>query len=160
MKDDSGACAVFTKQGSPASHMTAAKVMDVIARLLDCDRQAADAISAYTQVKMEDEQKRLKIPKSECPDVWTRLPKHKRPKSWEYIENPVVFLERKIFGHLLAGLLWERQFEKALMELGCEKVPNCECFFVHRKQNYSYRSLWMTSKWRERSRIQLLCGRN
>ena len=28
--------------------------MDVIARLPDCDGQAADAISAYTQIKMED----------------------------------------------------------------------------------------------------------
>ena len=36
-KDDSGACAVFTEQGSSASQMTAAKVIDVIARLPDCD---------------------------------------------------------------------------------------------------------------------------
>ena len=48
VKDDSGACAVFTEQGSSASQMTAAKVMDVIARLLDCDGQAADAVSAYS----------------------------------------------------------------------------------------------------------------
>ena len=54
VKDDSGAYAVFTEQGSSASQMTAAKVMDVIARLLDCDGQAADAISAYTQFKKED----------------------------------------------------------------------------------------------------------
>ena len=36
----------------------------------------------------------------------------------------VVLLERNLYGHPLAGLLWERQFEKALMELGWEKVPN------------------------------------
>ena len=52
VKDDCGAYAVFTEQGSSASQMTAAKVMDVMARLPDCDGQAADAISAYTQVKM------------------------------------------------------------------------------------------------------------
>ena len=46
VKYDSGAYAVFTEQGSSASQMTAAKVMDVIARLPDCDGQAADAISA------------------------------------------------------------------------------------------------------------------
>ena len=44
VKDDSGAYAVFTGQGSSASPMTAAKVMDVIARLPDCDGQAADAV--------------------------------------------------------------------------------------------------------------------
>ena len=76
MKDDSGAYALFTKKGSSsASQMTAAKVMDVIARLPDCDGQAADAISAYAQVKMKDAQKLLKIPKSECLDVWLRRPK-------------------------------------------------------------------------------------
>ena len=46
VKDDSGAHAVFSEQGSSASHVTAAKVMNVIARLPDCDRQAADAVSA------------------------------------------------------------------------------------------------------------------
>ena len=33
MKDDSGSYAVFTAQGSSASQMTAAKVMDIIFRL-------------------------------------------------------------------------------------------------------------------------------
>ena len=41
----------FAEQGSSASQMTAARVMNVIARLPDCDGQAADAVSAYTQVK-------------------------------------------------------------------------------------------------------------
>ena len=68
VKDDSGACAVSNEQGSSAPQVTAAKVMDVIARQPDCDGQAADAVSAYTQVKMEDAHKLLRIPKSECPD--------------------------------------------------------------------------------------------
>ena len=62
VKDDSGSYAVFTEQGSSASQMTAAKVMDIISRLPGCDGQAADAVSAYTQVKMEDAPKLLKIP--------------------------------------------------------------------------------------------------
>ena len=44
VRDDSGAYAVFTEQGSSASQMTAAKVMDAITRLPDCDGQAADAV--------------------------------------------------------------------------------------------------------------------
>ena len=47
VKDDSGSYAVFTEQGSSASQMTAAKVMDIISILPGCDGQAADAISAY-----------------------------------------------------------------------------------------------------------------
>ena len=53
MKDDSGSCAVFTEWGSSASQMTAAKVMDITSRLPGCARQAADAVSAYTQVGLE-----------------------------------------------------------------------------------------------------------
>ena len=104
-KDDSGSDAVFTEQGSSAPQMTAAKVMDIISRLPGCDGQAADAVSAYTQVKLEDAPKLLKIPKSECPDIWIRLPRHIKPKSWSSIEDPVVFLERNLYGHPLVGLL-------------------------------------------------------
>ena len=56
--------------------MTAAIAMDVIASLLYCDGQAADAISAYTQAKMEDAPLLLMISKSDCPDIWIRLPQH------------------------------------------------------------------------------------
>ena len=77
VKDNSGSCAVFTEQGSSASQMTAAKIMDIISRLPGCDGQAADAVSVFSQVKMDDAHKLLKIPKSECPDIWIRLPRHK-----------------------------------------------------------------------------------
>ena len=52
-KDNSGSYAVYTKQGSSASQMTAAKIMDIISRLPDFDGQAADAVSACTQVKVQ-----------------------------------------------------------------------------------------------------------
>ena len=48
VKDDSGPHAVFQEHGSSASQMTAAKVMDVFARLPGCAGQAADAVSACT----------------------------------------------------------------------------------------------------------------
>ena len=118
VKDDSGSYAVFTEHGSSASQMTAAKVMDIISRLPGCAGQAADSVSAYTQVKMENAPKLLKIPKSECPDIWIRLPRHKWPKSWSSMEDPVVPLERNLYGHPLSGLLWERPFEKILLQHG------------------------------------------
>ena len=97
----------FTEQGSSPSQMTAAKVMDIISRQPGCAGQAADAVSGYTLVKMEDAPKLLKIPKSDCPDIWIRLPKHKWPKSWSSMEDPVVPPERNLYSHPLAGLLWE-----------------------------------------------------
>ena len=126
--------AVFTEQGSSASPMTAAKIMDIISRLPGCAGQAADAVSAYTQVKMEDAPKILKIPKSECPDIWIRLPRHKWPKSWSSMEDPVVLLERNLCGHPLARPSWENKFEKIQLKYGWEKVPNWECLFVHRQK--------------------------
>ena len=107
VKHDSGSYAVFTEQGSSASQMTAAKVMDIISRLPGCAGQAADAVSANTQVKMKDAPQLLKIPKSECPDNWIRLPRHKWPISWSSMEDPVVPLDRNLYGHPLAGLLWK-----------------------------------------------------
>ena len=73
---------------------------------------------------MEDAPKLLKIPKSECPDIWIRLPKHKWPKSWSNMEDSVVLFERNLYSHLLAGLLCEMQFEKIQLKHGWEKVPN------------------------------------
>ena len=121
VKDDSGSYAVFTEQGSSASQVTGAKVMDAISRPPGCAGQAADAISALHAPKL-------------CPDIWIRLPRHKWPKSWSSIEDPVVPLERNLYGHPFARLFWERQFEEVLLEHGWEKIPNWECLFVHREK--------------------------
>ena len=50
VKDDSGSYAVFTEQGSSASQMTAAKIMEIISRLPGCAGQAA-AVSALYRSK-------------------------------------------------------------------------------------------------------------
>ena len=54
--------------------------------------------------------------------------------AWSRIEDPVVSLERNLYGHPLAGLLWETQLEKILLKHGWEKIPNWECLFVHREK--------------------------
>ena len=113
---------MFTEQVSSASQMTAAKITDVIAR------------SAYTQVKMEDAPKQVNIPETECPYIWIRLPRHKWPQSWSSMEDPVVPLERNLYGHPLARLLWEKQFQNILLKHGWEKVSKRECLFVHREK--------------------------
>ena len=144
VRDNSGPYAVFTEQDSSASQMTAAKVMDIISRLPVRAGQAADAVSAKTKGKMEDAHKLLKIPKSECPDIWIRLPRHKWPKSWSSMEDPVVSVERNLYGHPLARLSWERQFEKILLKHGWEKfqIGNASLYIV--KKDYSYLCMWMT----------------
>ena len=103
VKVDSGSYAVFTEQGSSASQMTAAKIMDITSRLSGCSGQAADAVSAHTQVKMEDAPKLLKIPKSECPDIWIRLPRHKWPESW----CPVWKTQSLLLSEICMVILWQ-----------------------------------------------------
>ena len=92
--------------------------MEIISRLPGCDGQAPDAVSAFSQVKMEDAHKLLKNRKSECPNIWIRLPRHKLASIMSSMEDPFVPLERSLYGHPLAGLLWERQFQKILLQHG------------------------------------------
>ena len=71
-KDNSGLYAVCTEQGSSDSQMTAAKVMDVVSRLPGCTRQAADTVSAYTRVRMEDAPTLLNVKMSRYLDTSTK----------------------------------------------------------------------------------------
>ena len=54
------------------------------------------------------------------------------------MEDPVVPLERNLYGHHLAGLLWEGQFEKILSKYGWEKVSIWESLFVHREKGFFF----------------------
>ena len=132
MKDDSGSYAVFKEQGSSASQMTAAKVMDVMARLPECPGQAADA-SAYTQVKNGGrpyitETSKVRVSRM-CGYVFhdTSGQNHGSTSKTQW------FLLSEICTDT-AGLLWERRLDRVLLGLGWETVPNWECSFVHRKQ--------------------------
>ena len=135
VKDDSGSYAVFTEQGSSASQMTAAKIMDISPDCPGCARQAADAISAETQVKMEDAHKLFKIPKSECPDIWdssttTQMAKvmvqYWRPSCSSWTKSVWSSFGKTIMGKVI--------LRKILLKQGWEQVPNWECLFVHRQQ--------------------------
>lgn len=59
VKDIDGYYAVFSEQGTSSSHMAATKFIDGIARLLGCDGEDSDALSAYTQVMLDDVQRLL-----------------------------------------------------------------------------------------------------
>ena len=153
VQDDSGSYAVFTGQGSSASQMTAAKVMDVIARLPDCDGQTVDAVSAYSsqiggrsQIAQNSIIENSKFRMSRFGDASSKT---QMPKSWSSMEDPVVPLERNLYGHPLAGLLWERQVEKVLSKHGWEKVPYWECSFVIREKGLFLSVHVDVSGWKE-----------
>ena len=116
VQDGAGCFPVLTEQGSSASHMEAAKVLDVISRLTACAGEASDAVSAYTQVKKVDASKLLRLPEGECRVIWIRQSRSRSPKSWDNTPDPVVSLERNVYGHPSAGILRERKFEEILLE--------------------------------------------
>ena len=101
----------------------------------------------------------LKIPESECPYVWIRLPGHKWPKSSSNIEDPVALLERNLYGHPLAGLCGKDSSTKFFWNTVVRKFQiGTVCLFFEHK-DCSYHETWMTSTWLERSRIWLPCER-
>ena len=67
-------------------------------------------------------------------------------------------LERNLYDHLLARLLWERQFEKILLKHGWGKfeIENVSSYTV--KKDYSFLCMWMTWHWLERDKILIRCG--
>ena len=104
-----------------------------------------DAISAYTQVKMEDAHKLLKIPKSECPDIWIRLPRHKWPKSWSSMEGPSRSSWTKSvwssFGRTVMGkAIWEKSFWSTVGRKF--QIGNVSLYII--KKGFSYLCMWMT----------------
>ena len=112
MKDDSGSYAVFTEQGSSASQMTAAEVMDIISRLPGCAGQAADAVSACTLAKNGRCSKIF-----ENSQIWNAQTfgfvyhDANGPKSWSSMEDPVVPLESEI----CTVILWEDCYGKGTL---------------------------------------------
>ena len=122
--------------------------MDIISRLPGCEGQASDAVSANTQVTMEGAPTLRKLPKSECPDIWKRPPRHKGPTTWQSIDEPGVPLEGKCMDIPLQVPL-ERTFVRTFScrpfmgttireyftaKTDGEKAPTWESPFVHRQQ--------------------------
>ena len=140
VKDDSGSYAVFTEQGSSASLMTAAEIMDIISRLPGCDGQAANAASACTQVKMEDAHKLLKIPKIGVSDIWIRLPRHKWPN-----HGPIWKTQSCLLKEICTGILWQDCYGEGNLRKSCWnmdgrkfQIRNVSLFIV--KKDYSFLS--------------------
>ena len=81
VKDESGFYAVFSEQGTSASHLAAAKFLDAISRLPGNAGEDSDATGAYTQVTLSDMTKNGVVSYGkEHVETWTSLPRHRRPK--------------------------------------------------------------------------------
>ena len=116
--------------------MAAAKFLDAIARFPGCSGEDSDAINAYTQVSLDNLAELLGTAggKSIQPETWISLPRNRRPKEWDNIDQPVVKLLCNLYGHPLAGLIWEKHCHRAILGAGFEQNPGWECLLVHNKK--------------------------
>ena len=114
VQNDLDSYAVFTGQESSASHMTAAKVLDVISGLPGCAGLASDVLSAYTHMKIEGTPELLRLPESDCPAIWTCRPRPRRPNSWDKIQDPVVTRKRNFYEHFFTKIAMWTTIRKGL----------------------------------------------
>ena len=70
IKDDTGYLAVFSEQGTSASHMAAPNMLAALAHMPDMVGQDADACGAYTQSDLHGD------------ETWVELPPHPWPARW------------------------------------------------------------------------------
>jgi len=132
VKDEDGFRAVFSEQGTSASHIAAAKFLDAIARMPGCHGEDSDAVGAYTQVDLEEAQKLGGV--AEIVETWITLPPGRRPPSWSKIKNPVCKLRLNLYGHPLAGLYWEKHCQNAIEKAGFNKVSGWECLYENKEK--------------------------
>ena len=102
--------------------MTATNVMDIISRLPGCSGQTAYAVSAYTE-------ENVTISKFTQLQNWNAqtfgfVYHGHNGRNHGAVWETVVPSERNLYGHPLAGLLWERQFEKFPLQYGWKKFSN------------------------------------
>ena len=141
VKDDSGSYAVFIEQGSSASQMTADKIMDTASQLLRCASQAAEAVSAKTQAKMEDAPTLSKIPvrvsryldTSAGTQIAKILVQCGRPSCSSWTKS-VRFFNRTIVGTAIR--------ESSIKNTVGKKFQIGNVYSLTEKKDYSYLCMW------------------
>ena len=157
VKDDSGSCAAFTEQGSSASQMTAAKSHGYCFKVTRIAQgQAGDALSAYTQVRMEDGHEIIeKFPNRHVQTfgfVYHDTNGLNHGPVWKAQSLP---LERNLYGHPLGKtVMGKANWRKSYCSTVGRRFPNWECLYSFIvKKDYSYLCMWMTWNWLERNKI-------
>ena len=140
--------------------MTAAKIMDIISRLPGCAGQAADAVSAYTQVKKEDTPKVLKIPtieisrhldSSTTTQMAEIMVQHGRPSRSSRAKSVRSSLWQDCY---VQGNLRKSYWSTVGMRF---LTGNAHSYTV--KKGYSYLCMWMTSNRLEKNKTLIRCGK-
>lgn len=115
INDDTWCFAVFSEQGTSASHMAASNMLAALAHMPDMEGQDADACGAYTQSDLHGD------------DTWVELPQHQWAASWHgKYTTPFCRLIKALYGHPKAGLYWEQHRRQALNHCGAQPALGWE----------------------------------
>ena len=157
VKDDSGSNAVFTEQGSSASQMTAAKVMDVISRPPGGAGQAADTVSAYTEVKTED------FPK--FPNRNVQILRYVYQDANRLNHGPVLKIQLFLLTDRCTVILEQDCYEKGnsrkfFWKTDGRRFPIGNACSLTEKKDHSCLCTWTISKCQERNKIWIRCGKH
>ena len=152
VKDDSGSYAVFTEQGSSASQMTAARVMDIISRLLGCAGQA--------DLYPGKNGRCSKITESSNSDQTFGFVYHVTNGQ---NHGPVWKTQSFLLSEICTVILWQDYYGKGNLRKSYrstvgKRFPIGNACSYTAKKGYSYLCLWMTSNWLERNKIIIRCG--
>ena len=121
--------------------------------------ETGDANSAYTQVKITEAPRLLRLPKEECPEIRIRIPQWQRPECCDNIDDLVVLLERNLYDHPLV-FLGKATLKKCFFSKRWGKVPAWECLYVQKKARIILiGSCGWDKNWLERSTTWTLCAK-
>ena len=137
--------------------MTAAKEMDVIARITDCDRPAVDAVSSSGWRMLLDRSERQRHNVQIYGYVFHDRHGPSNGPTWKI---QWVFLNEICADTHVQASCGKDNSRKFWWDLNGEqyRIGNV-CLFIGIK-DYSCRYTWTTSKWLEERRIWLPCGRS
>ena len=107
--------------------MAATKFIDAIARMPGMDGEDSDAMSAYTQVELNNVSRFLGKG-CQFVDTWVTLPRYLVPDEFKHLDSPVCPLRQNLYGHKLAGLLSQKFAEDVIInKLEYKRVQGWEC---------------------------------
>ena len=152
VENDSGSYAVFTKQFSSAFQLTAVKVMDRKSKLPRCSEKTADAVSAYTQVKMEDATSLLKMQSQNVQILAYVYRSTNGQNHCPVWKTPSFFSKTSVqscFGRTILGkAIWEISVGTLLGK----KLPSALVYLPPKQEDFSYLCIGTISNWQARQK--------
>ena len=122
------------------------------------DGEDSDGMIAYIQAELKNVSRFLGKG-CQFVDTWVTLPRHLVPTEFQHLDSLVCPLRRNLYGHKLAGLLWQKFAEDVIMnELKFKRVQGWECLYYHPVKQLFLSAYVDELKMAGKRRTSLQCG--